>query len=114
MNVDTWQYFSITKPASVFGETKELMKYEIVLLYIKMKRYPLCACVILTASPDCVNLQNILDPCSGSGCYGDVWTKGQKYFSTNQKLSPQNIYTLQSSSPFSKSTEQAISEIHER
>lgn len=32
----------------------------------------LCVCVplILTVSPDCVNLQNILDPWSGYGCYG--------------------------------------------
>lgn len=34
-----------------------------------------CAPLILTVSPDCVTLQNTLDPCSGYGCYGGAWKK---------------------------------------
>ena len=49
-----------------------------------------CVCFILTASPDCVNPQNISGPFSGSGCYGDVWRKAT-IISTNQKLCPQNV-----------------------
>lgn len=55
-----------------------------------------CAPLILTVSPDCVNLQNTSDPCSGYGCYGDAWKKKEKkkatnIFLTNQILSHQII-----------------------
>lgn len=35
----------------------------------------MCVCtpLVLTVSPDCVNLQNISDPWSGYGCCGGAW-----------------------------------------
>lgn len=60
-----------------------------------------CAPLILTVSPDCVNLRNTLDPSSGCGCYGGAWkikTKTKKkpqiffyFYFLNQILSRQII-----------------------
>lgn len=53
--------------------------------------------LILTVSPDCLNLQNTSAPCSEYGCYGGAWgkKKSRKYFFffflTNQILSHQII-----------------------
>lgn len=106
MNVDTCCCFVIKKPASVFGETAEVLiwAYEIksllrvcvsgcvclrdsenvVVKFGETKgvcvHLSVCVCVKLTVSPDCANLRSISRPCSGSCCYGDVWKKATNIF----------------------------------
>ena len=83
-----------------FGETKGVRMHLSV-----------CMCVILTVSPDCVNLRNISRPCSGSCCYGDVWKKATNIFKQiRDYLLKKNLFSmLQSPPPCSQSTEQIIS-----
>lgn len=45
---------------------------------IRFLRYYILNSGILTVSPDSVNLQNILNPCSVCGCCGDAWEKSIK------------------------------------
>lgn len=50
-------------------------KYITLHLVYSLSKMCVCAPPILTVSPDCVNLQNTSDPCSGCGCYEGAWGK---------------------------------------